>query len=42
MKEHIKSKILNSIAEDEAEIVEFTKDLVAIATENTPGNHYKP
>ncbi|MBC8247865.1 MAG: ArgE/DapE family deacylase, partial [Deltaproteobacteria bacterium] len=42
MKERIKNKILNSIAEDEAEIVEFTKNLVSIATENPPGNHYKP
>ena len=42
MKERIKNKILNSIAADKTEIVEFTKDLVAIATENPPGNHYKP
>ena len=42
MKEQIKSKILESIAADKTEIVEFTKDLVAIATENPPGNHYKP
>jgi len=41
MKESIKNKILNSIAEDETEIVEFTKNLVAVATENPPGNHYK-
>jgi len=42
MKESIKNRILNSIAENETGIVAFTRDLVEIATENPPGNHYKP
>ncbi|HIJ55764.1 MAG TPA: ArgE/DapE family deacylase [Deltaproteobacteria bacterium] len=42
MNEIIKNKILSSIHRDKNDIVQFTKDLVAVATENPPGNHYKP
>lgn len=41
MKEIIKTQILNAIAADQSEILEFTKELVAIATENPPGAFYK-
>ena len=41
MNESTKAKILEAVAADEAEMVAFTKDLVAIATENPPGALYK-
>ncbi len=41
MKEIIKTQILNAIAADQSEILEFTNELVAIATENPPGAFYK-
>ena len=42
MPNHIQDAILHSVSENETDIVAFTKDLVAIATENPPGNNYKP
>ena len=41
MEASIKAKIMDAIAEDQSEMAAFTKDLMAIATENPPGNHYK-
>ena len=42
MKETIKAQILDTIAADQTEILAFTQELVAIATENPPGTNYKP
>jgi acetylornithine deacetylase/succinyl-diaminopimelate desuccinylase family protein len=42
MKKTIKAQILDTVAKNQTEIVEFTKELVAIATENPPGAFYKP
>ncbi len=42
MKEIIRAKIMDAVAKNENEIVEFTKELIAIATENPPGAYYKP
>jgi len=38
----LKTKILNAVAANQAQILEFTKTLVAIPTENPPGAYYKP
>ncbi|MFC1728949.1 M20 family metallopeptidase [candidate division KSB1 bacterium] len=42
MKESIAEQIRESAALDQHEIVEFTRDMVSIATENPPGKFYKP
>jgi acetylornithine deacetylase/succinyl-diaminopimelate desuccinylase family protein len=41
MKEITRAKIMDAVAKDEKEILEFTKELIAVATENPPGAHYK-
>lgn len=41
MKETIKTQILDAIAKYQTEILEFSKELIAIATENPPGAFYK-
>ncbi|MHA2203883.1 MAG: ArgE/DapE family deacylase, partial [Candidatus Hodarchaeales archaeon] len=41
MEETIKTQILAAITKYETEILEFTKDLIAVATENPPGASYK-
>lgn len=41
MKETFKTQILDAIAKYETEILEFTKDLIIVATENPPGALYK-
>ena len=41
MDERVKTEILDSIADNQDEILEFTKSLVAIPTENPPGVYYK-
>jgi len=41
MNRSIETGILDTITKDQNEIIEFTKDLVAIATENPPGTYYK-
>ncbi|MFX1286292.1 MAG: ArgE/DapE family deacylase [Promethearchaeota archaeon] len=41
MKETIKEYVLDAVAEYKAEILGFTQDLIAIATENPPGAFYK-
>jgi len=40
--EDLKTKILNAVAANQAQILEFTKTLVAIPSENPPGAYYKP
>ena len=40
--EDVKTKILSAVAANQAKILEFTKALVAIPTENPPGANYKP
>ncbi|MFC1724748.1 M20 family metallopeptidase [candidate division KSB1 bacterium] len=41
MKKSYKNLILEAAAKDQAKILEFTKKLTAIATENPPGSFYK-
>ncbi len=41
MDERVKTEILDSIAENQDEILEFTKALVAIPSENPPGVYYR-
>ncbi len=41
MEETIKTQILDAIKQYKAEILEFTKALIAVATENPPGTLYK-
>jgi succinyl-diaminopimelate desuccinylase len=41
MDEYVRTEILDSIAEDRNEILEFTKTLVAIPSENPPGVYYR-
>ncbi|MHA2362830.1 MAG: ArgE/DapE family deacylase [Candidatus Hodarchaeales archaeon] len=40
MNDTIKSQIFEAIENNKNEILDFTKELVAIATENPPGSHY--
>lgn len=37
----VKSQIIDAIAADQNEMLVFTEDLVAIATENPPGTQYE-
>jgi hypothetical protein len=41
LKRFCKKRILETIREDEAETLAFTKGLVAIGTENAPDRHYR-
>lgn len=41
MDRQARKRVRQAIAEDEADILAFTKQLVAIATENPPGRHYR-
>ncbi|MFX0126218.1 MAG: M20 family metallopeptidase [Candidatus Hodarchaeota archaeon] len=41
MNEVIKNRVLATITKYKTEILEFTKDLIAVATENPPGTLYK-